>query len=90
MRNLETWTAAAALALTTNATLLVSPALGLIALVISAVSFGLALARASDHGQDHLVTLRRRGDLRHTREPYARRATAAPLLGERAAIVHRT
>jgi hypothetical protein len=53
MRNLETWTAAAALALTTIATLLVSPALGLIALVISAVGFGLALARASDHGQDH-------------------------------------
>jgi hypothetical protein len=53
MRNLETWTAAVALALTTIATLLVSPAIGLIALVISAVSFGLALARAGDHGQDH-------------------------------------
>jgi hypothetical protein len=50
MRNLETWTAAVALAL---ATLLVSPAIGLIALVISAVSFGLTLARAGDHGQDH-------------------------------------
>jgi hypothetical protein len=52
MRNLETWTAAVALALTTIATLLVSPAIGLIALAISAVSFGLALARASDHAQD--------------------------------------
>lgn len=45
MRNLETSTAAVALALTTIATLLVSPAIGLIALVISAVSFGLALAQ---------------------------------------------
>jgi hypothetical protein len=48
MRNLETWTAAVALALATIATLLVSPAIGLIALVISAVSFGVALARGND------------------------------------------
>jgi hypothetical protein len=52
MRNLETWTAAVALTLATIATLLVSSAIGLIALVISAVSFGLALARTGDHEQD--------------------------------------
>lgn len=57
MRNLETWTAAVALALTTIATLLLSPAIGLIALVISAVSFGLAHVNGLTDQTDLFATL---------------------------------
>jgi hypothetical protein len=51
MRNLETCTGAAALMLGTLAALLLSPAVRLVALVISGLSFGVALERANDRGE---------------------------------------
>jgi hypothetical protein len=57
-----------ALALATIATLLVSLAIGLIALVLSAVSFGVALARGSDQpqGRASASVPQRRGEGRPT------------------------